>query len=418
MGAPPHSPSCRRASTIHGMSASLQLRKYAVAGLLGLMLAPALAQQAADTVIGRIHGRVINPTGMPQKNGTVSLSTDGGATLSYSFPVSTTGEYAGEAPTGEYTVVYRAPDTPEGKIVDYVREVEVVAGQNTLQDIDMTRQEFFDRLSPEQQKQLLAIRQANGATLAPDHAVVAINSDIQVVNHDFLDAQNARAAAIQSLGETASKPDIDAMAIEIETAKFTEIETLMTKDTAANPGEPVLWIDMARAELGLKNFVDAEIHYKKALDLESKAAAPRADVMAAADAGLGEVYARTLLVDEANASFDAAAKADPANAAIYLMNEAIIFFQEKNTDAQVDAADEAIKLDPSQALLYYIKAEGLAMNAAVDPDTSKLTLSPECIAALRKYLELAPTGPFAPSVTATLNQANEAIGASSSEQKN
>ena len=112
-------------------------------------------QPAPDT--GTIHGRVINPAGVPQKDGTVSLSVDGGVTLSYNFPVSSSGDYSGQAPPGEYTIVYRAPDTPEGKIVDYISGVQVIAGQDTSQDIDMTRREFVARLSPEQQQQLQAV---------------------------------------------------------------------------------------------------------------------------------------------------------------------------------------------------------------------------------------------------------------------
>ncbi len=114
-------------------------RLSGVAALLTLPLAPALAQQPPAADMGRIHGRVINPAGLPQNNGTVSLSTDGGVILTYTFPVSATGEYSGEAPPAEYTVVYRAPDTPEGKIVDYISGVEIVAGHDTAQDIDMTR---------------------------------------------------------------------------------------------------------------------------------------------------------------------------------------------------------------------------------------------------------------------------------------
>jgi hypothetical protein len=64
-------------------------------------------------------------------------------------------------------------------------------------------------------------------------------------------------------------------------------------------------------------------------------------------------------VPEANAAFDAAAKADPTRASFHLRNEAVIFFQEKNTDAQVAAADEALKADPNQPILYYIKGQGL-----------------------------------------------------------
>ena len=53
-------------------------------------------------------------------------------------------------------------------------------------------------------------------------------------------------------------------------------------------------------------------------------------------------------VPEANAAYDAAAKANPASAGTYLRNQAVIFFQTGNADAQVAAADQAIKNDPER----------------------------------------------------------------------
>ncbi len=369
--------------------------------------------------MGRIHGRVINPAGMPQKNGTVSLSIDGGVTLSYLFPVSNSGEYSGQAPAGDYMIVYRAPDTPPGKIADYISGVEVVAGQDTAQNIDMTRAEFIARLSPEQQRQLQELRQANSsAAVSADLSVSAINSDLQIVDLDFVAAENARATAMQNLGAGASQVDVDAMTAQIKNARLTEVETLITKDVPADPDEPILWVDLARAEARLKNYLDAETHYKKAVDLALKANPARPRVLGAADAGLGEVYARTLMVDDANAAFAAAAKADPSNAATYFQNQAVIFFQEKNYPAQVDAAETAIKADPSQAFLYYILAEGLAQNATVDLDTNKIILPPGCVAAFHKYLELAPTGPFAANATEFLQKAGETTSSSAAPRAN
>jgi hypothetical protein len=52
---------------------------------------------------GKIHGRVINPTGEPQGGGTVSLSTDGGMTLKFTFNVGADGTYRGEATPGAYS---------------------------------------------------------------------------------------------------------------------------------------------------------------------------------------------------------------------------------------------------------------------------------------------------------------------------
>src|ERR1039457_5710746 len=131
------------------MSSALRLRLIslaclsALAGLSNATLMSAQVHQPPALDMGSIHGRVTNPAGVPQKNGTVSLSVDGGETLSYNFPVSPSGEFSGPAPPGEYTIVYRAPDTPEGKIVDYISGVQVVAGQDTALDIDMTRREFI-----------------------------------------------------------------------------------------------------------------------------------------------------------------------------------------------------------------------------------------------------------------------------------
>ncbi len=378
-----------------------------MAGLLFAVAALLPAQQPAPDT-GTIHGRVINPTGMPQKDGTVSLSVDGGVTLSYNFAVSPSGDYSGQAPPGEYTIVYRAPDTPEGKIVDYISGVQVVAGQDMSQDVDMTRQEFVARLSPEQQGQLQALREANAA-LASDarRDTASIDADLQIVNLDFQAAENARVTAVQNLHAAPADADVDEMTAEIENAKLSEIETLMRKDASADPPEPVLWINLARAQTGLENYLDAEANFKKALDLALQADPPRPEVIAAAEAGLGEVYAHTLMVDEANAAFDAAAKADPPSAARYLRNQAVIFYDARNFSAQIDAADKAIQADPNQAILYYIKAAGLAEDARVDPETNKLILPHGCADAFRKYLQLAPNGPHAAEVATILERAGE-----------
>jgi tetratricopeptide (TPR) repeat protein len=401
------------------MSSALRLRLISLAGisaLAGLSSAVALlaqtqqpsapAQPPPVSDVGRIHGRVINPSGVPQKDGTVSLSVDGGVTLSYNFSVSPAGEYSGQAPPGEYTIVYRAPDTPEGKIVDYISGVQVAVGQDTAQDIDMTRREFIARLSPEQQQLLQQLSEANiDAASGAKRTASDIDADLQIVNLDLQAAGNARVTAAQNLGAAAGPGDVDEMTAEIEDAKLTEIETLMTKDAAADPPEPVVWIGLARAQTGLRNYLDAESNFKTALDLALKEDPPRPQVVAMAQSGLGDVYARTLMVDEANAAFDAAAKADPANAAIYLRFQAVAFFNARNFDAQVDAADIAIKADPDQAILYYIKADGLSANARLDPETNKLVLPPGCADAYRKYLQLDPTGPYAANASTILGRA-------------
>ena len=379
-------------------------------GVLAFALLPVFSQTPAGPT-GKIHGRVINPTGEPQGSGSVSLSTDGGATLKYTFPVGADGSYAGEAAPGTYSVVYRAADTPEGKMVDMIRGVHVVADQDVLADVDMSRQEFIDKLPADQRKQLEELKKQNAEALQANKVINNLNNDLKLVNQNIHDAENARAQAIKELGASATRDAVEAKSNEIRTAKYNEILQLMSKDTAVMPDQSILWADLARAQLGLKKYDEAEVNYKKAIELESASKKPKPEVLGAANAGLGEVYARQGKVPEAQAAFDAAAKSDPTRAAMHLRNEAVIFFQEKNSPAQVAAADEAIAADPNQAVLYYIKGQGLIMNATVDPKTNRIVLPGECEEAYQKYLALAPTGPYAAEVKGILDQAGEKINA-------
>ena len=42
-------------------------------------------------------------------------------------------------------VVYRAADTPAGKMVDSIRGIKIVAGEDIAQNVDMSRQEYIDK---------------------------------------------------------------------------------------------------------------------------------------------------------------------------------------------------------------------------------------------------------------------------------
>ena len=382
----------------------------AAAALLTVALAPGHAQQAPAANMGTIHGQVINPTGQPQGGGTVNLSTDGGVTLKFTFPVDAAGNYTGQAPQGTYMVVYRAADTPAGKMVDSIRGVKIVAGQDIAQNVDMSRQEYIDKMTPEEKKQLEDLKKANAEALKANVLINQLNADLKVVNQDKKDIDNATALAAAALGGNPSKIDLANKITEIRTAKYTDIVSIATRDTGLKPDEALLWNQLGYGQAGLKQYDDAITSYKKAVDLETASKKPRLPVIGQAQAGLGECYARTGKVPEANAAFDAAAKADPTNAPLYLKNQAIIFFQEQNPTAQAAAADEAIKAnpnpnDPNLAILYYIKGMGLVVTATQDPKTKLYILPPGCADAFQKYLQLAPHGQFAPDATGILLQA-------------
>lgn len=394
---------------------SLWLR-LAIAGILALTLTPMHAEQAPAKT-GKIHGKVINPTGQPQSGGAVSLSTDGGTTLKYTFPLDESGSYSGEAPQGTYMVLYRAPDTPAGQMVDSIRGVKIVEGQDTAQDLDMSRQEYIDKMPADQKKSLEDLRKKNAEAINANKLIAQLNADLKTISQDKTDIDDAVTTATQALGASAPKADIETKVAEIKTAKYNDIISLMTRDAALKPDEALLWVQLGFGQSGLKQYDDAITSYKKGLDLETASKKPRASVLGQADSGMGEIYARTAKVPEANAAFDAAAKADPPNAQLYLRNQAVIFFQESNSTAQTAAADEAIKAspnanDPGLALMYYLKGQGLIQNATIDPKTNLYVLPPGCADAYHKYLDLAPTGPFANDVAGILLQAGEKVNSS------
>jgi tetratricopeptide (TPR) repeat protein len=382
----------------------------AVAGLLAFALLPAFAQQPSSPT-GKIHGHVTNPTGQPQSTGAVSLTTDGGATLKFTFQVDSNGDYSGEAAPGTYDAVYRNTDTPPGKIVDDIKNVKIVVGTDIAVDVDMSRQEYIDKMPADQKKQLEDLKAKNAEAIAANKQINTANADLKTVIQDKKDIDGASEAARQQLGASASSADVTSKANEIKAAKYADIQTMMTKDIQVLPNEALLYTNLAYSQAGQQKYDDAITTYKKALDLENAAKKPRPDVLGVANAGMGECYARTGKVPEANAAYDAAAKADPARAAIQLRNEAIIFFQMNNSQAQVAAADEAITANPTDAILYYIKGQGLIVNATVDAK-GIMVLPPGCAEAYQKYLDLAPKGQFADEVAGILQQAGQKVSTS------
>jgi len=372
-------------------------------GLLAFAVSPAFPQAAVN--MGKIHGHVTSPTGNAYAIGTVSLSNDGGHTLKYTFPVDASGNYSGEAQAGTYALIFRLPSTAPGQMVDQVESVKILTGQDTAQDIDMSRKEFIDSLPEETKKQLEELKKKNADAMKTNQVIKNINADILVVLQDFKDAAAAKQAAATALGAGAARADLDAKEAEIKAAKFGEAETLMLKDSALKPDASVLWAQLGQAQMGLKKYDEAEASFKKVLELEAVSKKPSLANQGAANSGLGEINARAGKVPEAQAFYDTAAKVDPTKAAFYLTNEAVIWSQMGNGDAQNAAADGAIAADPAKAMAYYLKGQALVQKATVDATSGKMVLPPGCAEAYQKYLQLDPTGPFAGDVKGILDQA-------------
>jgi tetratricopeptide (TPR) repeat protein len=346
--------------------------RVALAVLFGAALS--IAAQAT----GKIHGVVTDPAGSPLSAGTISLyegaMTSATVEPKYTFQVDGSGAYKGDVAPGTYTLVFRSP---KEKVVDQIDNVKVTANADTAQDDDMSRADYIAKLSPEDRKNL-------EATKAKNAEILKENSTIKNLNADLAKAREDRGAK-----------------------NFADAAALMQRDAAIKPDEPLIMVELGEAQLGLKQYSDAEATLQKGITLETATKKPNADVLGAAGNSLGEAYGSEAKIPEAQAAYDAAAKANPSGAAMYFSNEAIVMDRNNQLDATVAAADRAIAVDPSKPIPYYLKGKALINKATIDPATKKIVAPPGTAEAYQKYLDLAPTGPFANDAKQVLAELNQ-----------
>jgi len=358
----------------------MQKKKLWLALFLVALL-PALQRVSiAQEQTGKIHGHIQDPAGVSVTDGIVTLSTDGGKTAKYTLKSDANGSYAGDgiAP-GEYVLSLRRPDTPADKVLDQILSVKVTAGADTTQDFDMTRADYLAKLTPEQRKALEELKQKNASA-------VKENSVIKNLNADLLQARNDNKAK-----------------------NYAEAESLMQRDTAAKPDAAVLWVELGIAQSGEKKYDDAITSLKKAIELDAASKKPNPEIQGVANNALGEAYAASGKIPDAQAAYDAAAKVNPQSAGMYFSNETIVFSRSGQPDATVAAADKAIAVDPTKPIPYYLKGQALINKATVDPKTGHIVAPPGCAEAYQKYLELAPDGPFANDAKSVLTEMGQTV---------
>jgi tetratricopeptide (TPR) repeat protein len=341
---------------------------------IALALLPALA--GAQDVPAKIHGHAQDPANAPIANAQVILSSDGKTPL-FTFTTDASGDYKGEGikPGTYYVTLFATPD----KAIDRFENVKFATGADTLQDFDLSRPEYVNKLPPEQKKALEEAKKRNAEINKENQSVGKLN--------DLL--KQARAAN--------------------SAKKYDEAATAMQQATTLKPDAAVLWLELGIAQTGLKKYDDATVSLKKALDLDSTSKKPNPEIEAADNNALGEVYANTSKIPDATAAYDTAAKLQPAQAGMFYTNETIVLSRTGQTDATIAAADKAIAADPSKPIPYYLKGQALISKATVDPKTQKIVAPPGTADAYNKYLELAPNGPMAPEAKSILAEIGEKV---------
>jgi tetratricopeptide (TPR) repeat protein len=373
------------------------MKKLRLFSLLAAAILPMtmLAQGTAS-----VHGHVQNPAGVPITSGQAKFTTDKSGEAKdrkykNTFDVDANGDYKGTgvAP-GDYLVVFAQGD----KNVDY-QEVTLKAGDDKTIDFDMTRKEFYDKLSPEEKKTIEDYKKRMGETLNTNKVIANLNAALKAVSADLASAT----------------PNYDQ-----------DIKT-MQQATTQKPDEAVLWMNLAQAQNAkadhdakaagktwntdtsiVQEYSDAIVSYKKGIEVNAAAKKPVPGDAGIAWNSVGNASAKLGKLEDAQAAYDSAVKIAPASAGMVYGNEAAVLFNAGHGDEAAAAADKAIAADPTKPMPYYIKGQSLIAKATVDKN-GKYVTPPGCIEAYQKFLELAPDDPLAPEVKAILTGMGETI---------
>lgn len=364
------------------MSSTMKMQWIHTIMVAGVLMAGAMPRASAQKATGSIHGHVQNAAGLAVSGGDVKLTTDDPATdtskFQYDLPVDQNGNYKSDAIAPyTYAIVY----AQNGKIIDVLPNIKIVAGQDTTANVDMTRAAYINSLSPEDKAALEAYKAKIAASMSDNVKIANLNTLLQ----------QARDA--------------------IKNKDFDTAASLMQQAISTRPEEAIFWFTQGDAQAGQKKYDDAATSYNKAIALNDALRQPSPELDAAADNNLGQVLISESKTPDAIAAFESAVKAQPSQAETYYFNEAAVFYNHGDTTSALAAADKAIAADPTKPEPYFIRGQSLIVNATVDK-SGKIIAPPGCAEAYQKYLELDPNGPSAQDATDILNSLGETIHSS------
>lgn len=203
----------------------------------------------------------------------------------------------------------------------------------------------------------------------------------------------------------------------MQAKKWDVAEPILQQLIAINPARWEYQQALGNAQFSLGKYEEAVATFEKTIPLAQNAASnPDAkdtkNDPAKAKSAVGQMltnegnsYLKLKKNPEAIAAFTKAAEMDP-NPGIAYFNLCATQYNTGNMEGAAVACDKAIAADPTKADAYFIKGSSLYGNGKLDAQ-NKYIVPPGTVDALKKYLELAPTGAHSDDVKAML----EAVGA-------
>lgn len=376
-----------------------RLRRFLLLGSLVLLIAGMAVAQTAT-----LQGDVKDQNGQPLKGAVIVLDrTD--IKGHYQVKSDKKGHWLYTGLPGDAT--FNIACVVDGKTMDKVSGVKSSYGDNPPVNFDLRKvakqqaataqANANGQLTEEQQKGMSKEQREQY------EAQLKQRSEQMKKNKALNDAYNAGKDAV-----TKAQADTD------NAAKVTDFQAAVDnfkKASDLDPKQEAVWAGLGDAYYGLgqvqtgddrtKSFDAALDAYQKVLAINPNEAAIYNQI--------GNIYGAEKKIPEATEALTKAAQLDPAMASKAYFNMGANLVNTGQPDKAADFFKKAADADPNYAEAWYQYGSLLMMKGSVDPKTGKQTYPPDTVMALKKYLELQPSGKHAQEATAMLQAMGETV---------
>lgn len=344
----------------------------------GLLFVAMIAVLPAAAQMSGIAGTVKGTDGKPLAGAVVQFTrTD----ISGHYQVKTNkkghyGHYGLPLGTYDLALVYN------GKTLYTLNKIKTHPGDPLEIDIDLQKE------AAKHQQQAAAVQQQ----LASGAQVKAPKGMSKEEARKYEEALKKQQAEIKKIGQLNALLKQNQQFVQAK--QWDQAVQTMEQAVAMDQTHDILYANLGQDYMGAKQYDKAADAFQKAIALKPT----DADYYI----NLGNAYSKAGKNDEAAAQFTKAAQLDPANAKTAYFDEAAVFYNSGKMDEAGQAVDKLLQVDPNNAMGWYLKGQILLGKAAVDPKTGTPIPVPGTVEAFQKYLQLAPTGPYADSVKSTI----------------
>jgi tetratricopeptide (TPR) repeat protein len=371
--------------------ATKQMNKkfFPLLAVLAFMLVGALPGFAQTTAV---QGTVKDAHGVAVVNGLVVWHNRDN-NHEYKLKTNKKGNYQGLVPIGNYDILtYREGST---EVANKIEKFELKTSSDPFQTYDIT-------VAAEAGSGSTA---TTGGTTTPVVTPTVNAKELSAEDKKKIEEVNKKNAEIQK--ENAKIGGVNDLMTQARAAMkatppdYEKAVTLMQQATQAGNYDLPFGV-MGDAQLGEKHYQEAADAYLKAIELNTASSKPSLESQGVWSYNLGRVYVRLEKYPEAQAAFDTAAKDQPTSAAKYYYNQGVELMNIGRIDPAIAAFDKAIAADNKLPDAYYQK--GVLMIGKSTTQNGKMVAPAGTEEALNKYLELAPTGPYATTAQELLKE--------------